>query len=192
MNFDFMQVDWEDPLYWPQWTKTIAMIVTIVVLLTVGYLLLIQEKQSQLKQLEKIELQLKQQFELKQAKASNLDEYRLQMEEIRISLDTMLAQLPKKNEVAGLLTDISQTGLANGLEFELFKPSLAKPIEFYAELPITMKVTGSYHQLGYFVSDIAALSRIVTFHDFAIQPQIQSNKMVIELTAKTYRYLSEE
>ena len=195
MNFslNLAEVDWQEPIYWPRWVSSGAVILTIILVLLIGYLLVIQGKQSQLQQLEQTEVRLKNTFQERQARAANADEYQLQMAEMRINLDTMLAQLPKKNEVAGLLTDISETGLSNGLEFELFKPSKEKPTGFYAELPITMKVMGDYHQIGYFVSDIGMLPRIVTLHDFVIQKQGGSdNAMMMELTAKTYRYVGEE
>ena len=134
-------------------------------------------------------------FTGKAHQAANLPAYRAQMEEMKRSFGTMLRQLPSKTEVAELLVDISQTGLESGLEFELFKPEKEKPAEFYAELPIKIKVTGRYHQFGQFVSDVAALSRIVTLHDFTIAPlKVQGKEpdaLTMEVTAKTYRYLEE-
>jgi len=105
----------------------------------------------------------------------------------------MLKQLPRKSEVADLLIDISRTGLINGLQFELFKPEGERPIDFYAELPISMKVTGTYHQFGDFVSGIAALPRIVTLHNLTMAPLGKdSGKMSLTITAKTYRYFDQE
>ena len=105
----------------------------------------------------------------------------------------MLQQLPRKSEVADLLIDISRTGLINGLRFELFKPESERPVDFYAELPISMKVTGNYHQFGEFVSAIAALPRIVTLHNLTMSPVAESSgKMTMDITAKTYRYFDEE
>lgn len=107
------------------------------------------------------------------------------------SFGTMLRQLPSKTEIAELLVDISQTGLSNGLEFELFKPDADKPAEFYVELPIKIKVTGNYHEFGSFVSGVAQLPRIVTLHDINIAPAKEGGDLTMELTAKTYRYLEE-
>jgi type IV pilus assembly protein PilO len=104
----------------------------------------------------------------------------------------MLRQLPNKTEVADLLVDVSQTGLASGLEFELFKPQAEVPREFYAELPISIKVTGDYHEFGDFVSGVAALPRIVTLHNVGISRKDKSGNLVMNLTAKTYRYLEDE
>ena len=109
------------------------------------------------------------------------------------SFGTMLRQLPSKTEVAELLVDISQTGLENGLEFELFKPLSEKPVEFYSELPIKISVTGKYHEFGKFISDVAALPRIVTLQDFSITPvKDDPDTLVMGVTAKTYRYLDED
>ncbi len=128
-------------------------------------------------------------FSTKAKKAANLDKYKKQMKEMEQSLGAMLRQLPSKTEVAELLVDVSQTGLASGLEFELFKPEPERPLEFYAELPIKLRVKGTYHEFGDFVSGVAALPRIVTLHDFSIQPK--GDELTMEATAKTYRYLEE-
>ena len=143
--------------------------------------------------MEQKESQLKSTFEAKQVKASNLEAYKAQMKEIKVSFASMLQQLPRKNEVADLLIDISRTGLINGLEFQLFKPSGERPVDFYAELPIAMVVTGTYHQLGEFASGIAALPRIVTLHDLSMAPITGGDEqMTMSVTAKTYRYFDEE
>ncbi len=133
-------------------------------------------------------------LEVKQKKAANLAALKEQMQEMEQSFGDMLRQLPNKTEVAGLLVDISQTGLGAGLEFELFKPSPEKPTEFYAELPIEIKVRGEYHQLGEFVSGVAALPRIVTTHDIDITriKDSESGALVMTAIAKTYRALDEE
>jgi type IV pilus assembly protein PilO len=107
------------------------------------------------------------------------------------SFGAMLRQLPNKTEVAELLVDISQTGLASGLEFELFKPQAEVPKEFYAELPISIRVKGSYHEFGNFVSGVAALPRIVTVHDVNIEPD-KDGELTMDILAKTYRYMDED
>ncbi len=147
-------------------------------------------------------MKLRKEFENKQRKAANLDAYKKQLKEMRQSFNAMLQQLPNKAEVADLLVDVSQTGLAAGLEFELFDPAGEIPKEFYAELPIRIKVLGGYHEFGEFISGLAALPRIVTIHDVRIYPQGQrrkkddtaapAGKLVLEAVAKTYRYLDEE
>lgn len=143
---------------------------------------------DQLAELEKTELEeqeLKKTFEAKQRKAVNLDDYRDQLKQIEASLGDMIRQMPTKAEVANLLVDISQTGLASGLEFKLFKPGASIRKDFYSELPINIKVVGLYEELGLFVSGLAALPRIVTVHNVSITPK---GGKVMEMTAvvKTY------
>jgi type IV pilus assembly protein PilO len=134
-------------------------------------------------------------FEQKQRKAANFDAYRAQLDEIERSFGTMLRQLPGKTEIPNLLIDISQTGLAAGLQEELFQPLDELRRDFYAEKPIRIRLRGSYHEFGQFVSDIAALPRIVTLHDIEITPQSNEagfDNLVLNVTAKTYRYLDED
>ena len=143
---------------------------------------------------EKKELELKSTFEAKQRKAANFEAYKAQLDDMQRSFGAMLRQLPGKTEVPNLLVDISQTGLAAGLEEELFQPSPEVRRDFYAELPIRIRLLGNYHELGNFVSAIAALPRIVTLHDLSITPDAKSasGQLVLDVTAKTYRYLDEE
>ena len=131
-------------------------------------------------------------FKQKQTKAANLEAYKAQLAEIESSFGTMLRQLPGKTEVPSLLVDISQTGLAAGLDEELFQPVGEVRKEFYAELPIRIRLVGSYHDLGKFVSDIAGLPRIVTLHDAEITKAADSEDLVLNVTAKTYRYLDDD
>ncbi len=181
---------------WPAFVKGVVIALLCAVVLAAGFWL---DTRAQLEALERArqeEEQLKRTFEAKQAKAANLDIFRRQMEEMRRSFGTMLRQLPSRTEIAELLVDITQAGLVNGLRFELFKPEEERPAEFYAELPIRIKVVGTYHQFGRFVSDVARLPRIVTLHDVRIErlkgKDGQKSKLVMEATAKTYRYLEEE
>lgn len=186
-NLDFNNVG-----SWPVAVKAVAILLLCAGVLGGGYY---YDTQHQLKDLEKAERQerkLKEEFEDKQAKAANLEAYRQQMKEMQESFGTMLRQLPSKTEVADLLVDITQTGLASGLEFELFRPRAEIPKEFYAELPITVSVKGGYHQFGEFVGGIAALPRIVTLHDISISRLGNEEGLQMEATAKTYRYLDEE
>ena len=187
------ELDINEPGEWPQVIKTIATVALCLALLVVGYYVVIKDKQVELAGLEQKEQTLKTEFETKQAKAFNLDAYREQMKEMRVVFTSMLQQLPRKSEVADLLIDISRTGLVNGLQFELFKPESERPVDFYAELPISMKVTGKYHQFGEFVSAVAALPRIVTLHNLTMSPVSESSgKMTMDIRAKTYRYFDEE
>lgn len=185
------ELDFNESGEWPPVVKAVAILILCILIWAASYWFIIKEKQQSLAALEQQEMALKKKFEKKQAVASNLEAHKQQMNEIKNSFSLMLEQLPQQNEVADLLIDISRTGLINGLEFQLFMPEAERPIDFYAELPIAMVVTGSYHQLGTFVSGIAALPRIVTLHDFSMSPlksEDGSDKMTMSVTAKTYRY----
>lgn len=193
MEFSLSDLDFNESGEWPVVVKAIAILLLCVAIWGAGYYFVIKDMQAELENLEQQEVQLKKSFESKQAKAVNLDAYKEQMEEMKVAFASMLQQLPRKSDVADLLIDISRTGLINGLEFELFKPESERPVDFYAELPISMKVTGSYHQFGEFVSGVAALSRIVTLHDLQMGPlNKDSGKMTMSITAKTYRYFDEQ
>ena len=199
LNFDLSNlnnIDFNDVARWPMFLKVIVIVLLSAGVLGAGIWF---DTRNQLDILEKAgrkEQELKKTFATKWNKAANLNDYRAQMDEMKRSFGTMLRQLPGETEVEALLVDISQTGLANGLEFELFKPGTETPAEFYAELPIQIKVIGTYHDFGRFVSDVAALPRIVTLQDFSIKQQPkgkdQQGSLIMEATAKTYRYLEEE
>jgi len=187
------ELDFNESGEWPLPIKIVAIILLAVLLWGGGYYFILKDKQVELEGLEQTEIQLKKEFETKQEKAWNLAAYKEQLAEMRVTFSSMLKQLPRKNEVADLLIDISRTGLINGLEFELFKPDAERPIDFYAELPINMKVTGTYHQFAGFVSDVAALPRIVILHNLSMVPLAKDgDKMSMDITAKTYRYLDED
>ncbi len=148
-----------------------------------------------LQQHEEQETQLRSEFRSKHAKAVNLALYKQQLVDIEKSFGAMLRQLPSKTEVPNLLVDISQTGLAAALEEKLFQPGQELKQDFYAELPIKIQLTGSYHEFGQFVSGIAALPRIVTLHDIQITPLDKNSgydRLQLDLTAKTYRYLDDD
>jgi len=176
---------------WPLPVRVVIALVVATSVLVAGYYLDTQSQREELERAQQQEQTLKNEFERKQAKAANLDAYKAQMVEMEESFGTMLRQLPSKTEVADMLVDITQTGLASGLEFELFRPKVEIPKEFYAELPISLKVNGSYHNLGRFVSGMAALPRIVTLHDISIDAG-KDGLLSMSATAKTYRYLDEE
>ena len=171
-------------------------LIFIVVALAASYYFVWQGKRPELLRVQEEELQLRQTFEQKQKKAANLEAYKEQLREMERSFGALLRQLPGKTEVPSLLVDISQTGLAAGLEEKLFQPANEVRREFYAELPIKIRLTGSYHELGSFVSGIAALPRIVTLHNIEIKPlgkeAAGNDELQLDVTAKTYRYLEDD
>ncbi len=204
-DIDLNNLDLSDIGNWPTAAKAAVLMLLVAIVITVGYFLDTSDQLKKLESIEQKETELRQLFEFKQAKAANLDSYKEQLKEIERTFGSLLNQLPSRNEVADLLTDISQTGLSNGLDFDLFKPAPESPKEFYAELPINLKVRGEYHQFGKFISGVASLPRIVTLHDFKIkaapkkQARQQQNKkkkkkdlLTLEAQAKTYRYLDEK
>lgn len=181
---------------WPMFLKVFIAVLVAGIVGAAGYFLDIEDQKKQLLTHERQLEQLKKDFETKQAKAALLDSYKKQMEDMQKIFGEMLRQLPGKTEVAALLVDVSQVGVASGLEFELFKPQPEAPKDFYAELPIKIKVKGTYHEFGNFVSGVAALPRIVTMHDYSIKEGVAKGKdagglLSMEVTAKTYRYLDE-
>lgn len=191
-DIDLNNLDFSNFGAWPTAVKMALIILACAGVATGGFFLDTQNQIESLERAEKKEVTLKQEFENKQAKAINLEAYKQQLKEIEESFGAMLRQLPSKTEVEGLLVDISQTGLASGIEFQLFKPEGERFIEFYAELPITMKMTGTYHEFGSFVSGVAALPRIVTLHNITISSaKGKSGHLTMGVTAKTYRYLDE-
>jgi len=192
---DLANLDFSDVSSWPAVAKVIAVVAVCAAVLGAGYWFDTQHQMAELERAKAQEPELKQTFEARQNKAANLDAYRAQKVEMEQSFGAMLRQLPSKTEVAELLVDISQAGIANGLNFELFKPAGEVPIEFYEELPIKIRVTGAYHQFGQFVSDVAALPRIVTLDNFSIKggsSDKKSTNLSMEVTAKTYRYIDDE
>lgn len=191
MNLDELSnIDFSSPGDWPFPIKAFAILLLWAAVGGAGYYFDTQHQLAALEKGEQGEVSLKADFEKKQAKAANYERYRQQVEEMKQSLGAMLRQLPNKTEVANLLVDVSQTGLGAGLEFELFDPGNEAPRDFYAELPITLRVKGGYHEFGEFVSGLAALPRIVTIHDISISGR--GEELTMAAIAKTYRYLDEE
>lgn len=193
----FSNLDPDNIGNWPILVRGLIILACSVLVLGGVYYFDTQYQLEDLQKQKDEEIQLKATFEKKQSKAASLDAYKAQMKEMEDSFGTMLRQLPSKTEVADLLVDITQTGLASGLEFNLFQPKPEIPKEFYAELPIEIDVKGDYHELGQFVSGIAALPRIVTIHDINIKHEgakagASSNQLSMTAVAKTYRYLDDE
>jgi type IV pilus assembly protein PilO len=192
---ELRSLDPQDPGRWPLPIRIGAVAIWFVVLAFIlSYFLVWQNQKPELEQREATEHQLREEFRTKHAKAVNLEVYKQQLKDIERSFGALLRQLPGKTEVPNLLVDISQTGLAAGLEEKLFQPVSEQRKDFYAELPIKIRLSGSYHEFGEFVSGIAALPRIVTLHDIEIKSADTKtyDNLVLDLTAKTYRYLDED
>ena len=193
---DINNLDPNNPGLWPTPVKLIAFVALFIALLFAGWKFDITKQREELVSLEQKEKEQMEVLDARQKKAANLNALKEQMKEMEQSFGDMVKQLPNQTEVAGLLIDISQTGLASGLEFKLFQPGGEAPKEFYAELPISISVVGSYHQFGEFVSGIASLPRIVTTHDIKISPIGNSDgdtpSLQMNAIAKTYRALEEE
>ncbi len=185
------ELDFNNIAGWPLPARIFVVALVFAGVLGLGYWLDIKDQRINLEKVEAKETELRQTFEAKARKAANLAAYEQQLEEMKVSFGAMLRQLPNKTEVAELLVDISQTGLAAGLEFELFKPRPEKPKDFYAELPISIRVKGDYHEFGNFVSGVAALPRIVTVHNINVEPN-KDGELTMDMLAKTYRYMDEE
>ncbi len=181
---------------WPFVFRAAVIVILLVAVIAGGfYMFIVNDRAGILERAEAEERQLRARFEQAQRQAANLDAYRAQFDEMERSFGTMLRQLPSQTEVPNLLVDISQTGLAAGLEERLFQPSPEIQRDFYAELPIRIRLVGSYHEMGEFVSGIAALPRIVTLHDIQITQEgdrSPTGRLILDVTAKTYRYLDEE
>ncbi len=192
MNLDEINWDFNEAGNWPTAIKIGAIVLVSVILLGAWVYFDTLDQWDDLKKIEQKETALKKTFERKQAKAVNLDAYKQQLSDMQEQFGAMLQQLPNKTQIADLLVDVSQAGLASGLEFSLFQPSGEKRKDFYAEKPIKLTVVGSYHEFGEFVSNLAALPRIVTLHNVSLTPAGKGGQMTMNATAKTYRYLDED
>jgi type IV pilus assembly protein PilO len=188
----FRGLNARDPGAWPAAPKALLLLLLFGAVLAGGYFL---DWQTQLEELEagrQQEAKLKDEYVNKKRQAVNLEMYRQQAREIESSFGVLLKQLPNKSQMEALLVDINQAGLGRGLQFEHFKPAPSETVkEFYAELPISVKVTGHYHDMGAFASDVAQLSRIVTLNDLQLQVS-PTGTLVMDSTAKTFRYLDDE
>lgn len=173
--------------------------ILFVAIIYAGFHFLTIDQLKQLDRHEKKEIEIKSEFKVKADQAAKLQLYKEQLAEMRASFGALLRQLPEKTDVESLLVDVSQTGLASGLEILKFKPSAEEKKGFYAELPITLEVIGSFHQMASFISGIAALPRIVTISNLKIEPlkkssnkESEKGRLQMSATAKTYRYLQED
>ena len=191
MNFQDINWDFNEAGSWPAVIKVAAVVLASILVMVAWVYYDTVDQWDSLAKVEKKELTLKKTFERKQAKAVNLGAYKQQLADMQKQFGAMLQQLPNKTQIADLLVDVSQAGLASGLEFNLFQPSGERRKDFYAEKPIRLTVVGSYHEFGEFVSNLAALPRIVTLHNVSLTPG-KGDNMKMNATAKTYRYLDED
>ncbi|MDH1264119.1 type 4a pilus biogenesis protein PilO [Pseudomonas sp. GD03944] len=187
---DLNELDLNNVGSWPAPVKFIAGVLLLILVLGLGYNFHLKDLQSQLERQRSEEVTLKEQFSAKAFQAANLDAYKEQMQEMEVSFGALLRQLPSDTEVPGLLEDITRTGLGSGLEFEEIKLLPEVVQQFYIELPIEIKVVGTYHDLATFVSGVASLPRIVTLHDFEMLPATAetTSQLRMSILAKTYRY----
>jgi type IV pilus assembly protein PilO len=186
-DFDINDLDIDNIGSWPMAIKSIVWIIVFIAVLALGYFYHVADLQTNLAKQQQKEQDLKSQFERKAFQAANLNAYRKQMAEMEESFGALISQLPSDTEVPGLLEDITNKGLASGLDINSITLGNERSEEFYVELPIEIEVKGNYHDLGTFVSGIAGLPRIVTLHDFEIV-QSEASALIMKITAKTYRY----
>lgn len=189
---DFNNIDIKNAGSLPMPVKLVLLGFIFLVLVALGYWFLWSPEMDEFTQAESKEQELRQVFTTKKGQAIKIDAYKQQMVDIEKTFGALLKQLPDKSQMDGLLTDINQAGLGRGLEFELFKPGQETIADFYAEMPIQIKIKGSYHDIGAFATDISKLSRIVTLNDMVVAPINKDSKdslLMLEAVAKTYRYL---
>lgn len=187
---DFKTLDPKDPGLWPALPRAVILVGILIAILLLGWWFGWRVQLEDLDEKHQQEATLKEEWRTKKRQAVNLEEYQKQLAEINRSFGALLKQLPNASEMESLLVDINQAGLGRGLQFDLFKPGAEGFHEFYAELPITIKVLGSYHDLGAFTGDIAKLARIVTLNDIDIAPTKEGG-LTMSALAKTFRYLDE-
>ena len=190
---DFKYLDPKDPGTWPAIPKLVALIAILAGILVGAYFLDWSGQQEELENGKKEEIKLKDDYLSKKKQSINLDLHKQQLREIDQSFGALLKQLPNRAQMDALLVDINQAGLGRGLQFELFKPATGESAkEFYAELPIQVRVVGNYHDMGAFASDLGQLSRIVTLNDVTISAAKDGGQLQMDATARTFRYLDDE
>ena len=190
---ELRNLDPNDPGKWPAPIRAVALFILLLVFIGAGYYFIWQDQLSELENVRAEEQSLKDTYLVKKRSAVNLPVLKQQLKDIEQSLSALLKQLPDKAEMEALLVDINQAGLGRGLQFELFKPAENETLhEFYAELPVSVRVTGNYHDIGAFASDVAQLPRIVTLNNVNIIPGSDEDVLVLNAVAKTFRYLDED
>jgi type IV pilus assembly protein PilO len=188
---DFRRLNFREVGKWPLAPKIIVLTLVVLFIVALGAYFDWKDQWDSLQTAEQEEGRLRDQFKEKKAKAINYDLYVQQLAEVEQSFGALVKQLPNRSEIDALLTDINQAGLGRGLQFDLFRPAPQEHMaDFYAELPISIKITGNYHDIGAFASDVAALPRIVTLNDLAIVND--KGTLTMDAVAKTFRYLDEE
>ena len=188
---EFQRTNWKDPGTWHAAPKILVLLAILAGIPLGGYFAINQGQLEELELGQQKEVKLKEEYVNKKKQAINLDLHRQQLREINVQFGALLRQLPDKSQMDALLVDINQAGLGRGLQFELFRPGQVVVKDYYAELPIAIKVSGRYHDIGSFAGDIANLSRIVTLHNMniAASPRDTTGMLAMEATARTYRYL---
>jgi len=187
----FQNLNWRDPGAWPPLPKALALLVLFIAVLAGGFAFDVQGQLDELEAGTNQEVKLKDDYKNKKQQSINLDLYRQQLREIDSSFGALLKQLPNRSQMDALLVDINQAGLGRGLQFDLFKPAAQESAkDFYSELPIQLKVVGTYHDMGQFAADISQLPRIVTLNDISLTAAKDS--ITMDATAKTFRYLDDE
>ena len=192
---DLRSLDFNNSGAWPTQVKMGACVLLVAIIIGLGWYLFVSDRRLTLETEEATEVQLREEFQGKQGLAANLEPLKQQLAQMEVMLQQMLRQLPSKNEMPDLIVDISQTALAAGISNELFQPGAESQLEFYAEKPIQLRMVGSYHQFGAFVSGVASLPRVVimTMHDISLEPREDAEgTLVLSGTVKTYRYLDED
>jgi len=189
---DFRYINPNDPGAWPTIPKVVILLGFFVFVLVAGWWFVWSDQLADLDRQQQDEQTLKQQFIDKKRQAVNLDLYTQQLAEIDRSFGALLKQLPNRSEIEALLIEVNQAGLGRGLQFELFRPGSEAIKDFYAELPVAVKINGSYHDVGAFAADIAKLPRIVTLNNISILPLKDAGTLSLDATIKTFRYLDEE
>ncbi|MFW5431878.1 MAG: type 4a pilus biogenesis protein PilO [Methylophilaceae bacterium] len=195
MNLDdFNNIDFNNAGSLPTYVKLVLLTAVALLLVVAGYFFLWSPEYEEYEKAAAKEQELRQTFTAKKRESVKIEAYRQQMDDIEKTFGALLKQLPDRSEMDGLLTDINQSGLGRGLEFELFKPGQEIVADFYAEMPIQIKLLGGYHDLGAFATDVSKLSRIVTLNNMSISPVAKGVKggggvLALEVVAKTYRYL---
>lgn len=191
VSAQFRGLNGRDPGQWPVIPRMLCGLAALAVVVVVGWFLYLSGQQDELTAGEQEEIQLREAYKSKVQQAINLDSLRKQKEQVGEYVSTLEKQLPSKAEMDALLSDINQAGLGRGLQFELFKPGQVVVKDYYAELPITIKVTGNYHDVGAFTSDIANLPRIVTLNNLSLATG-KDGVLILDAVAKTFRYLDSD